>query len=94
MSDLVVAFLKSLAEDHPFLLSACAFIGFMWFARSILHKFRLFLQHLAKEVRGFRLEVHECADDLRTLWQAFKLDSKASELKGTTDGSHEKVLAG
>jgi hypothetical protein len=68
-------------------------MGFMWFARSVLHKFRLFVQHLTKEVLGFRVEIHECAEDVGALLKAFKRDPRTSELKGTADGSHEKVLA-
>lgn len=71
--DLVVEFLTSLAQEHPFLLLASAVIGFMWLGRSALHELRLFVQHATKEVREFRLEVHEGATDLRALWQAFQL---------------------
>ncbi len=93
MRDLVVALLTSLAESHPYLLLACAFIGLMWFARSVVHKFRLFTQHLTKEVREFRVETRELAGDLVALWQAFKSNPKPSELEIKHDGSHEKVLA-
>jgi len=52
MRELLVGFLTSLAESHPYLLAACALIGFLWLARSTLHKARLFTQTVLKEVRG------------------------------------------
>ena len=67
MRDLVVEFLISVAESHPYLLLACAFIGFLWLVRSAVHKLRLFTQHLAKEVREGKVEVHEWAGDLAEL---------------------------
>jgi hypothetical protein len=67
MRDLVVEFLKSIAESHPYLLLACAFIGSIWLARSLLHKLRLFTQTLVREVRGGKVELHEWAGDLSEL---------------------------
>lgn len=67
MRDLVVGFLTSLAEHHPYLLLACAFIGSIWLARSLLHKVRLFTQTLVKEVRGGKAELREWGGDLSEL---------------------------
>jgi len=73
------------AHEHPFLLLASAAIGFMWLGRSALHELRLFVQHATKEVREFRLEVHEGATDLRALWQAFQLRSQDERPKVPID---------
>lgn len=67
MRDLVVCFLTSVAEEHPYLLLACAFIGFLWLVRSAVHKLRLFTQHVTKEVREGKVEIHEWAGDLSEL---------------------------
>jgi len=67
MRELLVGFLTSLAESHPYLLAACAFIGFLWLARSTLHKARLFTQTVLKEVRGGKVELREWAGDLSEL---------------------------
>lgn len=67
MRDLVVGLLTSLAESHPYLLLACAFIGSIWLARSLLHKARLFTQALVKEVRGGKVELREWRGDLSEL---------------------------
>jgi hypothetical protein len=67
MRELVVGFLTCIAEEHPYLLLACAFIGSIWLARSMLHKARLFTQTLVKEVRGGKAEIHEWAGDLSEL---------------------------
>ena len=67
MRELVVGLLTNLAESHPYLLLACAFIGSIWFARSLLHKTRLFTQTLVKEVRGGKAELREWGDDLSEL---------------------------
>ncbi len=67
MRDLVVEFLKSIAESHPYLLLACAFIGSIWLARSMLHKARLFTQTLVKEIRGGKTELRAWGGDLSEL---------------------------
>lgn len=63
----VVSFLTYLAQSHPYLLLACAFIGSIWLARSVLHKVRLFTQTLLKEVRGGKVELRAWGDDLLEL---------------------------
>jgi hypothetical protein len=67
MRDLLVGILTSLAQSHPYLLSASALIGSFWLIRSFIHKGRLFTQHLTKEVRGGKAELGEWGDDLSKL---------------------------
>jgi hypothetical protein len=67
MRELVVLLLTSVAESHPYLLLACAFIGSIWLARSILHKARLFTETLVKQVRDGKHEVREWTGDLAEL---------------------------
>lgn len=67
MRELVVGFLISFAQGHPYLLLACAFIGSIWLARSLVHKARLFTQTLLKEVRGGKVELREWGADLSEL---------------------------
>lgn len=67
MRELLVDTLTSLAESHPYLLAACAFIGAFWLARSTIHKARLFTEHLLKEVRGGKAELREWLPALRDL---------------------------
>lgn len=67
MRELVVLLPTSVAESHRYLLLACAFIGSIWLARSLLHKARLFTQTLAKEVRDGKSELREWTADLAEL---------------------------
>jgi hypothetical protein len=67
MQDLIVGFLISLAKGHPYLLLACVVVGLIWFARSALHKARMFTQTLVKEVRGSKAELRELGGDLSEL---------------------------
>ncbi|HEX7151295.1 MAG TPA: hypothetical protein VF618_07385 [Thermoanaerobaculia bacterium] len=67
MQDLIVALLISLAKSHPYLLLACVVVGLMWFARSALHKARMFTQTLVREVRGSKAELREWGADLAEL---------------------------
>ena len=67
MRELLVEVLTSLAENHPYLFAACAFIGAFWLARSFIHKARLFTEHLLKEVRGVKSELRDWLDVLREL---------------------------
>lgn len=67
MREFVVDLLICLAQGHPYLLLACAFIGSIWLSRSLLHKVRLFTQTLVKEVRGGKAELREWSGDLSEL---------------------------
>lgn len=67
MRELVVKLLTSLAESDPYVLLACALIGSFWLARSVVHKLRLFTQHVTKELRGGKSELDEWAGDLSEL---------------------------
>jgi hypothetical protein len=71
MRDRLVAVLTSLAEEHPYLLAGCAFIGAFWLARSVIHKARLFTEHLLKEVRGVKGELREWFDVITELVKEF-----------------------
>ena len=67
MRNLIVGLLVSLAQSHPYLLLACVVIGSIWFARSLLHKTRLFTRTLTKEVRETKTELREWSGDLSEL---------------------------
>ena len=67
MRELLLEALTSLAESHPYLLAASAFIGAFWLARSFIHKARLFTEHLLKEVRGGKAELREWIEAARKL---------------------------
>jgi hypothetical protein len=67
MRDLVVALLTYFVEHSPYLLLACAFIGLLWLVRSVVHKLRLFVQHVTKEVREGKAELREFGGDLSDL---------------------------
>ena len=71
MRDFVVCLLTSLAEEHPYVLLACAFIGAFWLARSVIHKARLFTEHHLKEVRGVKGELRDWFDVLGELAREF-----------------------
>jgi hypothetical protein len=67
MRELLVEVLTSFAESHPYLLLACALIGSMWLARSLVHKARLFTQTVLKEIRGGKAELREWSGELSEL---------------------------
>lgn len=67
MRELLVEVLTSFAESHPYLLLACALIGSMWLARSLLHKARLFTRTLVNEIHGGKAELREWGAELSEL---------------------------
>lgn len=93
MHDFVVSFLTSLAQSYPYLLLACAFIGSIWLARSLVHKARLFTQTVLKEVRGGKAELSEWGADLSELKReltSWKVDPEVeSGVRSDRPGRHD-----